>query len=86
MANEDDVDDRLPLLNCQDQQIEVPTPRQKIKSLYESAEVLGRHSPYTGREDDNINISASSSIQNLSSPENDQIVAIFVVSFDTKAG
>lgn len=61
-------------------------PRQKIKSLYESDQVLGRHSPYRA-EDEAINIcggGASNSLQILS--EADHIVAVFVVAFDTKAG
>lgn len=61
-------------------------PRQKIKSLYESDQVLGRHSPYRA-EDEAISIcggGASNSLQILS--EADHIVAVFVVAFDTKAG
>lgn len=61
-------------------------PRQKIKSLYESDQVLGRHSPYRA-EDEAINIcggGTSNSLQILS--EADHIVAVFVVAFDTKAG
>ncbi len=63
-----------------------PSPRQKVKSLYQSDRVLGRHSPYTGLEDEVVNISASSSMHNFNLAEEDCIVSIFVVAFDTKAG
>lgn len=59
-------------------------PRLKIKSLYESEQVLGRHSPYRAEEEGIINICATNSLQILS--EADHIVAVFVVAFDTKAG
>ena len=63
-----------------------PSPRQKVKSLYQSDRVLGRHSPYTGVEDEVVNISASSSMHNFNLAEEDCVVSIFVVAFDTKAG
>ncbi len=81
------ADDELkqPLLEDEDTSMFTgPTPRQKIKSLYESDRVLGKHSPYTGREDGTINISASTSVQNFQ--DTDHIVSIFVVAFDTKHG
>lgn len=59
-------------------------PRLKIKSLYESDQVLGRHSPYRAEEEGIINLCATNSLQILS--EADHIVAVFVVAFDTKAG
>ena len=62
------------------------SPRQKVKSLYQSDRVLGRHSPYTGLEDEVVNISASSSMHNFNLAEEDCVVSIFVVAFDTKAG
>ncbi|KAI0211940.1 DENN domain-containing protein 11 [Lamellibrachia satsuma] len=76
------------LLNSQGLGSELLSPRQQVKSLYESPNVLGKFSPYTGREDGNINIiSASSSVQNLAlESETDHIVTVFVVAFDTKAG
>ena len=78
-------EERAPLLvNVSDDAIDLPTPRQKIKNLYASDKVFGRHSPFTGDEDEAINISTSNSFQNLS--EADHIVSIFVVAFDTKAG
>jgi len=83
-------EEREPLLvNAQPDSIEVvePTPRQKVQELYESKDVLGKHSPYRGNAADGstINIiTPSRSFQNLSVP--DHIVAIFVVAFDTKAG
>ena len=82
------ADDELkqPLLETEENTSFFSDPRQKIKKLYESDKVLGRHSPYTGRGDGTINISASTSIQNLQSETRDHIVAIFVVAFDTKHG
>ena len=62
------------------------SPRQKVKSLYQSERVLGRHSPYTGLADEVVNISASSSMHNFNLAEEDCVVSIFVVAFDTKAG
>ena len=61
-------------------------PRQAVKSLFQSDRVLGRHSPYQGTDDEAINISASSSMHNFNIAEQDCVVAIFVVAFDTKAG
>ena len=63
---------------------DVPNPRDKIRSLYASDRVLGRHSPYNANDGGTINISSSTSVQNFA--EVDQIVSIFVVAFDTKAG
>ena len=78
-------EERAPLLvNVSEDAIDLPTPRQKIKTLYASDKVFGRHSPFTGDENEAINISQSNSFQNLS--EADHIVSIFVVAFDTKAG
>ena len=84
-----DEDEREPLLvNVQSTAKEAieQTPRQKVQQLYESGNVLGRHSPYRGENGGNINLIISSgSAQNLAE-SCDQIVAIFVVAFDTKAG
>lgn len=79
-------EEKAPLLKVEDDDsYEFPSPKQTIRRLYESNNVLGRHSPF--REDGNINISSSSSIQNLASVvEQDCVVSIFVVAFDTKAG
>ena len=83
MANEEENE---PLLCSSDSLVHnrfAPTPRDQIKSLFESERVLGRPGEYA--EDGNtINISASNSIVGLA--ETDSIVAIFVVAFDTKAG
>ena len=87
MAEDSEESSQL-LLNSQGPGSELLSPRQQVKNLYESPNVLGRFSPYTGREDGNINIiSASSSVQNLAlESEADHVVSVFVVAFDTKAG
>ena len=78
-------EENAPLLSSEGEiPTDVPNPRDKIRSLYASDRVLGRHSPYNGNDADTINITASNSIQNFA--EVDQIVSIFVVAFDTKAG
>ena len=85
---DDTAEDAPLLLNSQGSGSKALSPRQQVKSLYESPSVLGRFSPYTGREEGNINIvSASNSVQNLAlESETDHVVTIFVVAFDTKAG
>ena len=78
-------DERSPLLSsAEPNALDISSPRQIVKGLYESEQVLGRHSPYTGTERETISISTSSSALNVA--EEDRIVAIFVVAFDTKAG
>ena len=78
-------EENAPLLsNVGENPTDIPNPREKIRSLYASDRVLGRHSPYNGIDVNTINITASNSIQNIA--EVDHIVAIFVVAFDTKAG
>ena len=78
--------EKEPLLTVEEEDpYDVTTPRETIRKLYESDNVLGRHSPF--REDGTINITASNSFQNLAGvTERDYIVSIFVVAFDTKAG
>ena len=87
------AEDKTPLLSPEDAEDDDDvvryrgsSPRQKVKSLYQSDRVLGRHSPYTGLEDEVVNISASSSMHNFNLAEEDCVVSIFVVAFDTKAG
>ena len=84
MATPDDELREPLLVNVEGLGSEYENPRQTIKRLYQSDQVLGRLSPFRGEEDETINISASNSVQNLA--ELDYIVAIFVVAFDTKAG
>ena len=73
--------ERQPLL----QDEEFPeTPRQKIKQLYESKSVLGRSNPYVDNANNIVNLNSSSTVTHLT--EEDNLVAIFVVAFDTKAG
>ena len=85
-------EEKAPLLvNAEDEEEDFvrnrrPSPRQKVKSLYQSERVLGRHSPYTGLEDEVVNISASSSMHNFNLAEEESVVSVFVVAFDTKAG
>ena len=79
------------LVNVQSDACEIRqrTPRQKLKRLYESDQVLGRHGAFSGQvlERGGINVSPSASLQSLQqAAEADHIVAIFVVAFDTKAG
>ncbi|CAH1778688.1 unnamed protein product [Owenia fusiformis] len=57
-------------------------PRLRIRHLYQKDKHLAISSPTEGNKF--INISASSSLQNLVEP--DHVVAVFVVAFDTKAG
>ena len=64
---------------------EIIGPRKKIKKLYESEQVLGRHGICLSHGQGGINLAGNSSIL-PSLAESDFIVSIFVVAFDTKAG
>ena len=79
-------EDKTPLLTVEDDDsCDFAAPKRTIRRLYESDNVLGRHSPF--REEGTINISSGHSIQNLAAVvEQDCVVSIFVVAFDTKAG
>ncbi len=74
--------DRQPLLQEYEENFE--TPQQKIKNLYTSKSVLGRNN--TGLENSNavVNLNKNKAVTCLL--EEDNLVAIFVVAFDTKAG
>lgn len=74
--------DRQPLL--QDDEENADTPQQKIKNLYSSKSVLGRNN--TSLENGNavVNLTKNKAVTCLL--EEDNLVAIFVVAFDTKAG
>ncbi|XP_070574662.1 DENN domain-containing protein 11-like [Ptychodera flava] len=83
-----DINDKAPLLvNIEEEPpIEYNDPREKIKELYMQEAGLAVPVVGTGQndQDDTINISASNSVCDLT--EQDQIVAIFVVAFDTRSG
>ena len=58
-------DEKLPLLDNDDDSEVISGPRRQIKNLFESDRVLGRHSAYVGGADGAINITASTSVQNF---------------------
>lgn len=70
-------DDKSPLLKLEEDEDEIDSPRRQIHSLFqrENNHVI---------EEEAINISGSNSASNLA--EDDHIVAIFVVAFDTRSG
>ena len=82
MASEEE---KSPLLdNYQPKSVDLRDPREKVKDLYRRHHKITSNGDFGLTGDQNITVSASTSSLNL--VESDQIVAVFVVAFDTKAG
>ncbi len=78
-----DEEENEPLLvNSQPNAVEISVPRQRIRNSRHEDQLFAQHNSCYLRE--NGALAVSSSTQSLGEP--DQVVAVFVVAFDTKAG
>ena len=88
MASPTDSDKAPLLVNYQDDITDIRDPRETVRNLYAKEASLGflRDSQRSnGFDHDRISISASNSVCDLSR-YHENIVAIFVVAFDTRSG
>ena len=88
MASRDSEENAPLLSNTEEPPIERISGSRKIKSLYETSHLFQANNGNNDTGDYNMGLPVSSSMASLQFPnaEQDSVVSIFVIAFDTKAG
>ena len=80
-------EENAPLLsNTDDFTVTKPQRSSNIKSLYETNHLFKKQAENSVNDGNQLILPNSNSLQNIQSLEQDCVVSIFVIAFDTKAG